>query len=170
MHPSFPPPYHQSTKTARTSTRAAQGATDFLRADDKIASLLPTVARMIALQKDCAAILPEMFSACAVLQFDSGQLTLSTPNAALAAKLKQKLPKLQDALLQHNWQVSAIRLKVQVNNNVNTAIACKQIQLPAQAVSALATLNVALEETPRNAALRAAIDMMISRHRATKSG
>jgi hypothetical protein len=168
MHSSFFSPYHQSTKTARASTRSAQGATEFLRADDKIASLLPTVARMIALQKDCAAILPEMFNACAVLQFDSGQLTLSTPSAALAAKLKQKLPKLQDALLQHGWQVSAIRLKVQVSNNLNKTIAPKQAQLPVQAVSALATLNTVLEETPRNAALRAAIDMMISRHRATK--
>ncbi len=168
MNSSFFSPYHQSTKATRASTRSAQGAADFLRDDDKVASLLPTVARMIALQKDCAAILPEIFNACAVLQFESGQLTLSTPNAALAAKLKQKLPKLQDSLSQYGWQVNAIRLKVQVNNNVKKPITAKQILLPVQAVSALATLNIALEETPRNAALRAAIDMMINRHRAVK--
>lgn len=168
MNSSFFSPYHQSTKASRASTRSAQGATDYLRANDKMASLLPTVARMIALQKDCAAILPEMFNACSVLQFDSDQLTLSTPNAALAAKLKQKLPKLQDALLQRGWQVSAIRLKVQVSNLAEKAIYSKQLQLPTQAVSALATLNSALEDSPRNATLRAAIDVMISRHRATK--
>jgi hypothetical protein len=168
MLPSFFPPYHLSTKATRVSTRSAQGATDYLRAHDKMASLLPTVARMIALQKDCAAILPEMFNACAVLQFDSDQLTLSIPNAALAAKLKQKLPKLQDALLQHGWQVSAIRLKVQVGNIVDRPVVPKRLQLPMQAVSALAALNNALEESPRNAALRTAIDAMIRRHRATK--
>jgi hypothetical protein len=168
MNSSFFPPYHQSTKATRASTRSAQGATDFLRTNDKMASLLPTVARMIALQKDCAAILPEMFSACAVLQFDSDQLTLSTPNAALAAKLKQKLPKLQDALLQHGWKVSAIRLKVQVSNIIEKPIYSKQLQLPTQAVCALATLNNVLEDSPRNAALRAAIDIMIRRHRAMK--
>ncbi|OGB20827.1 MAG: hypothetical protein A3I66_19675 [Burkholderiales bacterium RIFCSPLOWO2_02_FULL_57_36] len=168
MHSSFFPPYHQSTKATRASTRSAQGASDYLRAHDKMASLLPAVARMIALQKDCAAILPEMFNACAVLQFDSDQLTLSIPNAALAAKLKQKLPKLQDALLQRGWQVSAIRLKVQVGNITEKHGAPKSLQLPTQAVSALATLNNALEESPRNAALRAAIDTMIRRHGATK--
>lgn len=170
MNSSFFSPYHQSTKPARVSPRSAQGATDYLRADDKMASLLPTVARMIALQKDCAAILPEMFNACSVLQFDSDQLTLSIPNAALAAKLKQKLPKLQDSLKQHGWQVSAIRLKVQVGNNLSKPLPPKQLSLPTQAVSALATLNTVLEDSPRNAALRAAIDMLISRHRATKQG
>lgn len=168
MLPSFFSPYHLSTKATRASTRSAQGATDYLRAHDKMASLLPTVARMIALQKDCAAILPEMFNACTVLQFDAGQLTLSVPNAALAAKLKQKLPKLQDALLQHGWQVSVIRLKVQVGNITQRPVAPKRLQLPAKAVSALAALNNDLEESPRNAALRAAIDAMIRRHRATK--
>lgn len=168
MNPSFFSPYHRSTKATRNSTRSAQGAADYLRADDKMASILPTVARMIALQKDCAAILPEMFKACAVLQFDSDQLTLSIPNAALAAKLKQKLPKLQDALLQRGWQVSAVRLKVQVGNTLEKPVAYKQLQLPTQAVSALAALNNELEESPRNAALRAAIDAMIRRHRATK--
>lgn len=169
MHSSFPPPYHQSTKATRASkTRTAQGATDYLRADVRIASFLPTVARLIALQKDCAAILPEMFSTCAVLQFDSGQLILAIPSAALAAKLKQKLPKLQDSLLQHGWQVNVIRLKVQVGNNAEKAMAPKRLQLPTQAVSALAQLNNALEESPRNASLRAAIDVMIRRHRATE--
>lgn len=168
MNPSFFSPYHRTTKATRDSTRSAQGASDYLRAHDKMASLLPTVARMIALQKDCAAILPEMFKACAVLQFDSDQLTLSIPNAALAAKLKQKLPKLQDALLQRGWQVSAVRLKVQVSNTLERPVAYKQLQLPTQAVSALAELNNELEESPRNAALRAAIDAMIRRHRATK--
>jgi hypothetical protein len=164
MLPSFFPPYHQSTTATRSSNRAAQGATDYLRAHDKMASLLPTVARMIALQKDCAAILPEMFNACAVLQFDSDQLTLSVPSAALAAKLKQKLPKLQDSLLQRGWQVSAIRLKVQVNTTLEKAVVKKQVQLPAQAVSALATLNRALPASPQNEALKTAIAAMLSRH------
>lgn len=168
VHSSFFSPYHQSTKATRASTRTAQGATDYLRANEKMASLLPTVARMIALQKDCAAILPEMFNACTVLQFDSDQLTLSIPNAALAAKLKQKLPKLQDSLLQHGWQVNVIRLKVQVSNTLEKYVATKQLLLSDQAVSSLAALHNALEKSPRNAALKAAIDAMIRRHRAMK--
>jgi hypothetical protein len=155
------------TKTARASTRTAQGATDFLRADGRIASLLPTVTRMAALQKDCAAILPDIFSDCTVLQFESDHLTLSIPNAALAAKLKQKLPNLKDALRKHDWNISAIRLKVQVIKNVEKPTFHKQLTLPAQAMSALAELGNSLEESPRNAALKAAIGSMIKRHRDT---
>src|SRR4051812_7251364 len=107
---SFPSPYHQGAESVlaskRTSKRNARDAVDFLRAHDRMAFLLPAVARMTALQKDCAAILPDIFTSCEVLQFESEQLTLSIPNASLAAKLKQKLPKLKQALQQRGWQVS----------------------------------------------------------------
>lgn len=154
----------QGTRSAQT----AQGAADFLRAHDKMAAILPAVTRMVALQKDCAAILPAMFKACAVLQFGSGQLVLSIPNAALAAKLKQQLPKLQDKLLKRGWQVNAIRLKVQVSPDLEKAATPKQLVLPEQAVSALAMLAGTLEQSPRNGALRAAISAMVQRHRDAK--
>src|SRR5436309_10784769 len=85
-------PYQRSS--VRRKPKTATGAVDLLRANDTMAALLPTVTRMIALQRDCAAVLPSMFASCDVLQFDAGQLLLSIPNAALAAKLKQQLPKL----------------------------------------------------------------------------
>src|ERR1700739_211520 len=82
-----------------SKAKSAKGAVDFLRAHDKLATLLPAAARLVALQKDCAAILPTQFAWCSPLAFENGQLTLAIPNAALAAKLKQQLPKLQDNLL-----------------------------------------------------------------------
>src|ERR1700712_4416779 len=81
---------------AATPPRGTRGVLDFLRIDDRMASLMPAVTRMAALQKDCATLLPDMFSACAVLQFSSEQLVLAVPNAAIASRLKQKLPKLQE--------------------------------------------------------------------------
>jgi hypothetical protein len=39
--------------------------------------------------------------------------TLLAPNAAAAAKLRQLQPRLEAALRQQGWQVSAIRVKVQ---------------------------------------------------------
>ena len=156
--------YQQGAQAAGTSTRTAKGVADFLRINDKMSALMPTVTRMAALQKDCAATLPAMFNSCSVLQFDAGQLTLATPNAAIAAKLKQQLPKLQDALLKCGWQVSAIRLKVQVSNNQEKVNVSKTLTLPVQAVSALAALEDNLEESPRNAALKTAISAMVRRH------
>jgi hypothetical protein len=45
-----------------------------------------------------------------VLSFEDAQLVLATPTSAVAAKLKQQVPKLQAALLKRGWQVNNIRL------------------------------------------------------------
>ena len=116
---------------------------------------------MVALQKACAVALPAMFGACAVVQFDLNQLVLSTPNAALASKLKQQLPKLQESLQLQGWQVNAIRLKVQVARTNPRAIRPAPPDLPPIATSAFAALGAALPDSPRNQALKAAIDAMV---------
>jgi hypothetical protein len=148
----------------RLPAGTVQGAAEFLRAHDKMASILPAVKRIVALQRDCATALPSMFNACSVLQFESNLLVLSMPNAALAAKLKQQLPKLQYKLLALGWQVSAIRLKVQATQNIEESRTSKQLRLPGLAVSALAALDLALEDSPRNAALKAALGEMLRHH------
>ena len=144
----------------------AHDAASYLGANEKMAALLPAVKRMAQLQKACAAILPEMFGYCEVLQCNADQLVLGVPNASVAAKLKNRLPKLQDALASQGWQLAAIRLKIQVGTNVLPAPApVKQLRLPPQAVSALASLGGTLEDSPRNAALRSAIAALVERHR-----
>lgn len=124
------------------------------------------VARMAALQRDCAASLPEIFKACEVLQFESDKLVLSVPSAALAAKLKQTLPRLRESLLQRGWQVSAIRLKVQVGQVVEKAKPEKRVALSGSALSALEVLEKSLDNKAYNAPLRAALQAMLARHRA----
>ncbi len=162
MRSSSPPP-QKAASTSRNSATTI-GAVDFLRAHDTMAALLPALTRMIALQKECAKALPAMFAACSVLQFESGQLILSTPNTALTAKLKQQLPRLQEKLLNSGWQVNAIRLKVQVADGIEKLPPPKQLALSTTAVSAFAKLGEALDESPRNAALRTALRAMVQRH------
>jgi hypothetical protein len=162
-----PSTYQQNARQLHgSSPRSALGAVDFLNANDKMASLLPTVARMAALQKDCAAILPGIFTACEVLQFESDKLVLSVPSAALAAKLKQTLPRLRESLLERGWQVSAIRLKVQVDQVVVKTKPEKRATLSGSALVALEDLEKSLEAKPYNAPLRAALQAMVQRHRA----
>ena len=129
-----------------------------------MAALLPTLTRMAALQKQCAAGLPSMFEACEVLHFEAGQLVLSAPNAALATKLKQQLPKLQNYLLSENWQVNGIRIKVQVKRKVEPKPYVKQCSLSNQAVNAFNVLENTLENTPQNAGLIAALHNLVKRH------
>ncbi len=157
-------PHRSGTRPLQT----AKGAADFLQAHDKMSSLLPALTRLAALQKDCAALLSSAVEVCAVLHFDAGQLILAAPNSALATRLKQQLPKLQEGLLKRGWQVSAIRIKLQVTPPANKAPLSKQLTLPNQALASLSALGDILEDSPRNQALRTAILTMVQRHQTTK--
>ncbi|PWF40365.1 DUF721 domain-containing protein [Massilia glaciei] len=149
------------TKAPRTTL----DATAFLQRNDRMASLLPTVMRMASLQKDCAAALPAMFDNCDILSFEDTQLVLATPSSAVAAKLKQQIPKLQTALRAKGWQINAIRLKVQVTRSIAPVVHTQQLVLPAQAVNAFAELGDALPETEQNKTLIAAVRAMAARRR-----
>ena len=147
------------------NNRAATNAVDSLRTNENMAALMPAVMRMAAIQRDCAAALSGMFGSCAVLRFDSGQLVLATANAAMAARLKQQLPNLQDSLCTSGWEVSAIRLKVQpAKNHLESRRSSKQ-DLPPQALDAFAALEKSLDKTHSSEALRAAINAMMERRR-----
>ncbi len=149
------------TKTRKTSI----GATEFLRQDDKMARLLPTAMRMASLQSDCAAALPALAGNCDVLSFEQAKLVLAVPSSAVAAKLKQQLPKLQLALHKRGWQIDDIKLKVQVARAMAPVVHTRQLVLPKTAVSAFAELGDSLADTPQNATLIAAIKAMAQRRR-----
>ncbi len=154
----------QSTRAQTKSASSVTAVTDFLRMHEKMAMLLPAVRRLAALQTECSAILPTLFDTCSVLRFESGQLTIGTPNAALATKLKQQLPKLQEWLIQRGWQVNAIRIKVQVSQPDVKPSNPKQLTLPSQAMSAFASLKDSLEDSPGNQALKEALRTLLKRH------
>ena len=163
-------PTSNGPRSARhaSATSATKGAADFLRSHDKMAALLPAAMRMAALQQDCAAILPAVFDSCAVLKFETGQLVLTVPNAALSSKLKQQLPKLQESLVQRGWQVNVIRLKLQPRKINEKLHKIKQLVLPSQAISSFTQLSGALEESPHNEGLKAAINAMLKHHRGSR--
>ena len=129
-----------------------------------MAHLLPTVSRLLALQKDCATILPAMFNACQVLNLEAGQLVIATPNAALASKLKQQLPKIQTDLLKLGWQVSAIRLKVQVPIPDVVSPSIEKRQFSESAKTAFSALSAELGDGLQNAALKHAVLSLIKHH------
>ena len=144
----------------------AVGATDFLRRNDRMAALLPAVERMARLQRDCADTLPAMFKHCEILAFEDGQLLLSLPTTALAAKLKQQLPKLQETLGRRGWQITAVRLKVQMTKAAEIKEKMRSLELPGAAVDAFDQLGATLEATPQNTALINAVKAMVARRRA----
>lgn len=149
------------TKNRKTSIEA----TDFLKRNEKMAALLPAAMRMASLQSDCAGALPQMFGLCDVLSFQDAQLVLATPSSAVAAKLKQQLPKLQLALHKKGWVVDAIKLKVQVTRSMPPPVQMRQLVLPQTAINAFDQLGDELAPTAQNATLIAALKAMAARRR-----
>ncbi|MBW8901590.1 MAG: DUF721 domain-containing protein [Massilia sp.] len=147
--------------------KTAFGATDFLRSSDRLASLLPTALRVGNLQRDVKVILPPMYAGCDVLSFQDATLTLAVPSSAVAAKLKQQLPKLQAGLQKKGWQVDNVRIKIQMRPNVPVREELKPstLTLPSTAVEAFEELGDSLPETPQNAALIAAIKRLAERRK-----
>jgi len=125
------------------------GATDLLRSNAVMAALMPTVRRLASLQKDCAQALPAI--------------------AALAAKLKQQLPKLQGELERKGWQISAIKLKVQVIKSIAPIVHTRALVLPEKAMTALEELSTVLPASKQNQDLIAALQRLVRHHREGRS-
>ena len=140
-------------------------ATSFLRQNDRMASLLPAALRMADLQRDVGQALPAIANNCDVLSFQEGVLTLAVPSSAVAARLKQQLPKLQSTLLARGWQVTSTRLKVQVTRAMPQQVETRVLELPPTAVDAFEELGESLPDTPQNAALVAAIKRLAAKRR-----
>jgi hypothetical protein len=150
------------TKNRQTSF----GATHFLKANDRMAALMPAALRMGRLQADVARALPSMFADCAVLSFEAGTLVLAVPNAALASRLKQQVQTLTSKLHLKGWDVQAIKTKVQVVRAVDMPVEKRVLSLPEAAVDAFEELGKTLENTPQNAKLIAALNSLAAKRRA----
>lgn len=154
----------QSNRARKTGVKS-QGVEVNSLLRSEIAHLWPTIHNITALQKECAAALPQLFLYCQVLHLEAEQLTVSAPNSALASKLKQQLPRLQAALQKAGWQINAIRIKVQVSPSLQKEPVVKQLHLPDSAVKAFSDLERSLSGDRHNEGLLSALRTLISRER-----
>ncbi len=145
---------------------APQEATNFLQGNATLARLLPAVQRMANLQRDCYDALPSAFKMCEIFAFDGGDLTLAVPNTAVAAKLKQQVPKLQEALREKGWQINNIRFRVQMPKGLAHARPSGEgLKLPETAVNSFDELSQKLEPTAANEPLIEAMRRLVARRR-----
>ncbi len=142
----------------------AKEAFEFLQSSDKMAGLLPAARRIGQLQSHCEQLLPTLFANCRALQIREGQLQIAVPNAALATRLRQMLPKLQQELREKGWPIDGIRLKVQLLPSEPERPVRKPVahDLPSDAVSSFAALAAELEASP----LKDALQQLVARRRA----
>jgi hypothetical protein len=132
-------------------------ALSWLGQDSRGASLLSTATRLMELQRQVGALLPEpMGSACRVLRFEDGNLTLGVPAASHSAKLRQLAPRIVAALEKQGWQVNGIAVRVQASLTrpggtlLSGAAPARPVgtDLSNKAVDAFGTLHAGLPEGP----------------------
>jgi hypothetical protein len=138
-------------------------AIDFLHRHEGAAALLPAAERMVRLTQDLAALLPPTLRAsCDVTAFDDAIVTLRVYSAAVAAKLRQTLPRVQEALNARGWQVDGIRVRVRPRaaspQTVGRATTM-HAGISSSGLEAFDALAGSLEESP----LRAAVERLVRR-------
>lgn len=148
-------PYNQ-INLVPNSLHKTKDVITFLSLNDTMVSLFSGITKIKTLQEICNKALPIMFKSCKVINFISGELILSIPNAALCSKLKQYLPKLQKFLLHNGWKINFIRIKIQPIENYFSPT-YHELSLPTLAILAFSKLNDRLEDIPSNKALKTAL-------------
>lgn len=108
---------------------------------------------------------PELTRACRVKQLRDGTLTLLAENAAIAAKLKQLAARLLVSYQELRWQVTSIRIEVQVRDVATRPAAHREPKrLSIETIENLENLAEQLEDSP----LKRALTTMAERHRIPK--
>ena len=87
----------------------------YLNSSDSLRSLTRAAQHIAAMQRVLLDNAPqELTQRCRVKQLRDGTLTLLAENAAIAAKLKQLAARLLTSYQKLRWQITAIRIEVQV--------------------------------------------------------
>ena len=110
--------------------------------------------QLAALQSASAEVLPgDLATTASVALAKTGELILSVDNGAVAAKLRQMAPRILISLRQRGYEITGIRLQVQVRIRDNP-LPQKQISLSSDARIAIDLLSERLGASPLKAALK----------------
>ncbi|MGN0917955.1 MAG: DciA family protein [Oxalobacter sp.] len=102
-----------SSNTDRTVTFSTP--VDYLNGQAHIDRLLKTAQQYAAIKEDCKRLMPLWFGQCRILRLEDGVLSISAPNQALAARIRQSRSLLLHGLKSRGWEISQIRPKVSLD-------------------------------------------------------
>jgi hypothetical protein len=127
----------------------------YLNSSNSLRRLTDEARRIAELQRVFMKIAPQpLTQACCVRQLRAGILSLLAENAAIAAKLKQLLPRLLTSYQKLGWQVTAIRVEVQVRNATSEVATRRSTKhLSTESIKYLEQLAAGLEDSPLKQAL-----------------
>ena len=135
----------------------------YLNSSDSLRSLTQAAQRNAELHRILMNTAPpELTQACCVKQLRDGTLTLLAENAAIAAKLKQLAARLLASYQKQRWQITAIRIEVQVTESGSAPAPKRNVKrLSIETIKNLDALAAQLEEST----LKQALTNMAARQR-----
>ena len=143
-------------------------ALEYLDSHEKVANLMHVARQLMDIQSDCNCILPAWFSNCHILKLENGTLLVGVPNQAIAARLRQKIPFLQNRLGLKGWPVNTIRLKVQLLQKSFMEKSAAQKCLSPTAYKSFSELYRRFEQNDSGSPLTKALLQLISGYRQTE--
>ncbi|MEO7729224.1 MAG: DciA family protein [Burkholderiales bacterium] len=127
----------------------------YLASTDSLRSLTQAAQRNAEMHRILVNTAPlELTQACCVKQLRDGTLTLLAENAAIAAKLKQLAARLLSTYQKQRWQVTSIRIEVQVRQASDPPAKKREPKrLSIETINNLDQLTNQLEDSPLKQAL-----------------
>ncbi len=127
----------------------------YLNSSNSLRRLTNEARRIAELQRVFLKIAPQpLTQACCVKQLRAGTLVLLAENAAIAAKLRQLLPRLLTSYQKQRMEVTAIQVEVQVRDAVTkTATKSSTKHLSTESIENLERPAARLEDSPLSRAL-----------------
>ena len=111
------------------------------------------IRQLLALQSVLAEVLPgNLAPSVRVALVKAGELILFADNGAVAAKLRQMLPRILISLRQRGYEITGIHLQMQVRIRDNP-LPRKQISLTREARDAIRLVSERLNDSPLKTAL-----------------
>jgi hypothetical protein len=135
----------------------------YLNSSNSLRQLADEARRIAELQQVFLKTAPQTLTqACCVKQLRAGTLFLLAENAAIAAKVKQLLPRFLTVFQKLGWQVTSIRVEVQVKETAPQPVAARaRKRLSIETIDNLESLAAGLEDSP----LKQALTSMVAHQR-----
>ena len=127
----------------------------YLNSSNSLRQLADEARRLAELQQVFLNVAPQPLTlACSVRQLRAGTLVLLAENAAIAAKVKQLFPRLLTHYQKLGWQVTSIKVEVQVSEaGQQPAAGRARARLSIETIDNLERLAAGLEDSPLKQAL-----------------
>ena len=127
----------------------------YLKSSNSLRHLADEARRIAELQQVFLKIAPHpLTQACCVKQLRAGTLLLLAENAAIAAKVKQLFPRLLAFYQKLGWEITSIRVEVQVTESAPRPAAGRtRKRLSIETIDNLERLAASLEDSPLKQAL-----------------